>query len=107
MLRLIISALFILAGVKDIITALIGNFRYSYVLNRMQVGATADTMGAILVLIGLIIKVGINMISLKMIIMIIFFWVAGPVASHYLARTEAIANENILDECEVVSHDDT
>lgn len=107
MIRLILSALFIFAGINVIVTALIGNYRFSYVLNRMQVGATADTMGAILVLIGLIIKAGWSMISLKLFIMIIFFWVAGPVASHYLARTEAIANENILDECEVVSHDDT
>ena len=105
MFRLIISALFIFAGVNVIITALVGNYRFSYVLNRMQVGATADTMGAILVLIGLVIKTGLNMISLKLFIMIIFFWVASPVCSHFLARTEAIANEDILDECEVVRHD--
>ena len=105
MFRLILSALFIFAGVNVIITALVGNYRFSYVLNRMQVGATADTMGVILVLIGLIIKVGINMISVKLLVMVIFFWVASPVCSHFLARTEAIANENILDEVEVVRHD--
>ncbi|MBE6895036.1 MAG: monovalent cation/H(+) antiporter subunit G [Ruminococcaceae bacterium] len=105
MIKLILSALFILAGVIVIVTALIGNYRFSYVLNRMQVGATADTMGAILVLIGLIIKTGFNMISVKLFIMILFFWVASPVSSHFIARTEAIANENILDECEVVRHD--
>ena len=107
MFRLILSALFIFAGVNVIITALIGNFRFSYVLNRMQVGATADTMGAILVLVGLIIKAGVGMISVKMIIMMIFFCVASPVCSHFLARTEAIANEDIMEECEVVSHDNT
>jgi multicomponent Na+:H+ antiporter subunit G len=105
MFRLILSALFIFAGVNVIITALIGNFRFSYVLNRMQVGATADTMGAILVLVGLIIKAGVGMISVKMIIMMIFFCVASPVCSHFLARTEVIANEDIMEECEVVSHD--
>ena len=105
MFRLILSALFILAGVNVIITALVGNFRFSYVLNRMQVGATADTMGAILVLIGLIIKAGIGMITVKLIVMILFFWFASPVCSHFLARTEAIANENILEEVEVVRHD--
>lgn len=105
-IRLIISALFIFAGVNVIITALVGNYRFSYVLNRMQVAATADTMGAILILIGLIIKIGIaNMISVKFIIMIVFFWVASPVCSHFLARTETIVNEDILDECEVVNHD--
>ncbi len=101
-IRLIISALFILAGVHVIITALIGNFRLNYVLNRMQGGATADTMGAILILIGIIIKIGFTMISLKLILMIGFFWIASPVASHYLARTEVIANPKILEECEVV-----
>lgn len=105
MFRLILSALFILAGVNVIITALVGNYRFGYVLNRMQVGATADTMGAILVLIGLVIKTGINMISLKLFVMIVFFSVASPVCSHFLARTETITNEDILDECEVVSHD--
>ena len=105
MIRLILSALFIFAGVNVIVTALVGNYRFNYVLNRMQVAATADTLGAILVLIGLVIKTGINMISIKLFIMIVFFSVASPVCSHFLARTEAIANENILDECEVVSHD--
>lgn len=105
MIRLILSALFIIAGVNVIITALVGNYRFNYVLNRMQIAATADTMGAILVLIGIIIKCGINMISLKLFIMIVFFWVVGPVSSHYLARTEAIANEDILEEIEVVKHD--
>ena len=105
MIRLILSALFIFAGVNVIVTALVGNYRFSYVLNRMQVGATADTMGAILVLIGLAIKTGINMITVKLFILIVFFSVAGPVCSHFLARTEAIANEDILDECEVVRHD--
>lgn len=107
MIRLIISALFVIAGIDVIVTALIGNFRFGYVLNRMQVAATADTLGAVLVLIGLIIKAGFSMVSVKLFIMIILFWVAGPVASHFLARTEAVTNENILDECEVVNHDNT
>lgn len=107
MIRLILSALFIIAGLVVIVTALVGNYRFSYVLNRMQVGATADTLGAILVLAGLVIKAGFSMISVKLLIMIVFFWCAGPVASHFLARTEVIANNNILDECEVVKHGDS
>lgn len=107
MIRLVISALFIFAGIGIIVTALVGNFRFAYVLNRMQVAATADTLGAILVLIGLVIKAGLSMVSVKLVVMIILFWIAGPVASHFLARTEAVTNENILDECEVVNHDNT
>ena len=103
MIRFIIAAIFIIAGVIIISSAMVGNFRFGYVLNRMQVGATADTLGTMLVILGLIIISGINTISLKLIVMILFMWIANPVQSHFLARTEIISNEKITEECEVVN----
>ena len=103
MIRFIIAAIFILAGVIIIASAMVGNFRFGYVLNRMQVGATADTLGTMLVILGLIIISGINTISLKLVVMILFMWIANPVQSHFLARTEIISNEKITEECEVVN----
>ena len=103
MIRFIIAAIFIIAGVIIIASATLGNFRFGYVLNRMQVGATADTLGTMLVILGLIIISGINTISLKLIVMILFMWIANPVQSHFLARTEIISNEKITEECEVVN----
>ena len=94
---------FIIAGVIIIASAMVGNFRFGYVLNRMQVGATADTLGTMLVILGLIIISGINTISLKLVVMILFMWIANPVQSHFLARTEIISNEKITEECEVVN----
>ena len=103
MIRFIIAAIFIMAGVIIIASAMVGNFRFGYVLNRMQVGATADTLGTMLVILGLIIINGINTISLKLVVMILFMWIANPVQSHFLARTEIISNEKITEECEVVN----
>ena len=103
MIRFIIAAIFIIAGVIIIASAMVGNFRFGYVLNRMQVGATADTLGTMLVILGLIIISGINTISLKLVVMILFMWIANPVQSHFLARTEIISNEKITEECEVVN----
>ena len=103
MIRFIIAAIFIIAGVIIIASAMVGNFRFGYVLNRMQVGATADTLGTMLVIVGLIIISGINTISLKLVVMILFMWIANPVQSHFLARTEIISNEKITEECEVVN----
>ena len=103
MIRFIIAAIFIIAGVIIIASAMVGNFRLGYVLNRMQVGATADTLGTMLVILGLIIISGINTISLKLVVMILFMWIANPVQSHFLARTEIISNEKITEECEVVN----
>ena len=103
MIRFIIAAIFIIAGGIIIASAMVGNFRFGYVLNRMQVGATADTLGTMLVILGLIIISGINTISLKLVVMILFMWIANPVQSHFLARTEIISNEKITEECEVVN----
>ena len=105
MIRLIIATPFILAGVAVIISALIGNFKFGYVLNRMQIGATADTLGTMLIIIGLIVIKGLEILTVKLVIMILFLWMANPVASHFLARTEIISNENIKEECEVCDTD--
>ena len=105
MIKFIISAIFIAVGIFVLATAMVGNFRFGYVLNRMQVGATSDTLGAALIIIGLIIVSGFNATTVKLIVMVMFLWFANPVSSHFLARTEIITNENIMQECEVVRHD--
>lgn len=105
MIKFIISAIFIAVGIFVLATAMVGNFRFGYVLNRMQVGATSDTLGAALIIIGLIIVSGLNATTVKLIITVLFLWFANPVSSHFLARTEIISNENIMQECEVVRHD--
>ena len=105
MIKYILSAILIVMGIVVLATAMVGNFRFGYVLNRMQVGATSDTLGAALIIIGLIIVSGFNATTVKLIVMVMFLWFANPVSSHFLARTEIITNENIMQECEVVRHD--
>lgn len=105
MIKYIISALFILLGIVVLATAMVGNFRFGYVLNRMQIGATSDTLGAAFIIFGLIFASGFNATTVKLILMVAFLWFANPVSSHFLARTEIISNEKITEECEVVRHD--
>lgn len=105
MIRFVISAILMLLGIIVIATAMVGNFRFGYVLNRMQVGATVDTLGAFFVIASLIVSGGFNITSLKLVLMILFLWFANPVSSHFLARTEIISNENITKDCEVVRND--
>ena len=105
MIRFVISAVLMLLGIFVIFTAMVGNFRFGYVLNRMQVGATADTLGAFFIIAALVVASGLNATSVKLVMMIAFLWFANPVSSHFLARTEIISNENIMQECEVVRHD--
>ncbi|MFI3253902.1 MAG: monovalent cation/H(+) antiporter subunit G [Eubacteriales bacterium] len=105
-LRAICSMILILIGVLVFIISAVGNFRFAFVLNRMQISTNADTLGVSSILAGLIVANGMDVLSLKMIVMLLFLWFANPVAGHVLAKTETIVNENIIEECELVRYDD-
>ena len=100
-IRFIFAAIFLLSGVLCMASAVLGMYRYKFVLNRMHTAATADTFGLLLCMIGLIIWKGFGFEALKIIIIIGFFWISGPVASHLIARMEVSTNEKLEEECEV------
>ena len=100
--RFIVGAVFILAGLVVACIAVIGNYKFKFVLNRMHAAALNVTLGILFVLFGLIILNGWNFTSLKMFVLICFFWMASPVASHLLARLEITTNkQQVKKECEV------
>lgn len=101
MIRFILAAIFLISGVLCMVSAVIGMFRFRFVLNRMHTAATADTFGLLLCMIGLIIWQGVGFEALKMMIIIGFFWISGPVSSHLIARMEVSTNEKLEEECEV------
>lgn len=99
-LRFIIGTVFILIGLLIFIIEVIGVYRFKYVLNRMQVAAMGDTLGISSSLLGLAIISGINFTTLKLAIIVIFFWFASPISSHMLARMETTINDKLLDNVE-------
>ena len=100
-IRFIIGVGFIILGVCLFITEMIGIFKFKYVLNRMHVAGMGDTMGLSLSLIGTIVLSGFNFTSLKMALVIVFLWLASPVASHLIARLEVTTNEELEKYCKV------
>ena len=66
--RFIAGAVFILAGLVVACIAVIGNYKFKFVLNRMHAAALNDTLGILFVLFGLIILNGWNFTSLKMFV---------------------------------------
>ena len=100
-IRFIFAAVFLIAGVLCMTSAVLGMFRFKFVLNRMHTAATGDTFGLLLCMIGLIIWNGFGMEALKMLVIIVFFWISGPVSSHLIARMEVSTNEKLEEECEV------
>ncbi len=100
-IKLIIVAVFFISGIVTMAAGVYGMFRYKYVLNRMHTAAAIDTLGLLLIMCGLLIWQGMNLASLKIGFIILFFWISGPVSSHLIARMEVSTNENLSEECEV------
>ena len=100
-IRFVIGVGLIVLGVVLFVTEMIGIFKFKYVLNRMHIAGMGDTMGLSLTLIGTIILSGINFTSLKMGLIIVFLWLASPVASHLIARLEVTTNEELENYCKL------
>lgn len=98
-LRLFIGTVFIFAGLLTIVLAIIGIFRLNYVLNRMHVAATCDTLGMLFILVGLVFFEGISFTTLKLVCIVLFFWISSPICSHLIAKIESQTNKNIDKEC--------
>ena len=54
-----------------------------------------------MVLLGLIIMRGFCFDSLKLALIILFFWFASPVSSHLLAGMEVEISDRLKDNCDV------
>ena len=102
MIRVIIAGVFIVMGLYVLGIATAGIFRMSRMLNRMHVAAKCDTMGAVLVLTGLIILSGWNITSLKLGLVIVFLWICNPAASHLVSRAEVMTNPELNQICDFV-----
>ena len=98
-LRFSIGTIFIFVGLLIIVLAIIGIFRLNYVLNRMHVAATCDTLGMLFILIGLVFFEGISPTTLKLVCIVVFFWLSSPICSHLIAKIESRTNKNIKNEC--------
>lgn len=93
--RFAAAALCLGIGLVFMLLAVFGVNRFHRALNRMHAAALGDTLGILFVLLSLIIIRGISMDSLKMLVVILFFWVASPVSGHMLSRLEAMTDDDL------------
>lgn len=99
--KFIIAALCILAGILILGIGIYGVYHFNYVLNRMHAAAMGDTLGILIVFVGLMIISGFSFATLKLGFIIFFLWLASPVSSHLISRLEVMTNENLEEDCEV------
>lgn len=100
-LRFGAGALFFLSGLIIFVIEIYGNYRFSYVLNRMHAASIGDSLGIVLCLIGLMIFSGFTFVTLKLAAVTVFLWFSTPVCSHLVAKLETETNDELEQECEV------
>ena len=83
-----------LFGLFVFFSAVLGLFRFDYVLNRMHAAAVGDSLGIFCVLIGLMLLHGWSLSAAKTLLIC-------PVCSHLVAEMEVSTVPDLEKECEV------
>ena len=101
-IKIVISEIFIVMGIIVLVSGVVGIFRIKYVLNRLHSAAMVDSLGLLLITIGIIIYNGFSFDSVKLFLIVLLFWIAAPVCSHLVAALEVSTNPEIDKDCEIM-----
>ena len=82
----IVSAVSLLAGAFFAVVGCLGLLRMPDRYTRMHAASVTDTIGAGLILFGLLLLAGVTLIAAKLAILGLLIFFASPSATHALAR---------------------
>ena len=89
------AALLLLAALICFTAAVIGAYRFGYVLNRMHAAGIGDSLGLLLAVASAVVATGFHMDSLKLLLLIVFMWFTSPASSHFLSQVEYYTNPHL------------
>jgi len=81
----------LLAGAGFALVGGIGILRLPDLYTRMHAAGVTDTLGAGLILAGLMVQGGATMVTVKLILILIFLWLTSPTASYALGHAALTA----------------
>lgn len=96
-----LSGLALLCGAFFVIVGGVGLLRMPDFYTRMHAAGVTDTLGAGLILLGLMLQGGWTLVTAKLLLILIFLWLTSPTASHALVRAALSDPQNpppLLDE---------
>lgn len=81
-----VAIVLVFAGASFCLVGAIGVLRFPDVFSRMHSAGIMDTLGAFLVLLGLMLLAGWSLATAKLVFILAFLWVTSPTATHALAK---------------------
>ena len=82
-----ISIICLLGGCFFVLTGSIGLIRFPSFYTRLHAASLTDTMGCLLIILGLILQAGWSLISIKLFFIVVFILFTSPVATYALNRS--------------------
>lgn len=107
-IRFWITAVFLAAALLSFFAAVVGNYRFGYILNRVHAGGIGDTQGLFFVVLALIVSCNSALDVLKLALLVVFMWNTSPVSSHFLSQIAYFTDKelwNHVDRLNVRSND--
>ncbi|HAA78631.1 TPA: hypothetical protein DCE37_26330 [Candidatus Latescibacteria bacterium] len=83
----ILAAVLMVAGVFFLVVSAVGLLRLPDVYTRMHASSVSESMGAILILLGIGVYEGITPATIKIFALVLFYAVASPTGAHALFRS--------------------
>ncbi len=87
----IVSWTLLSAGGLFVLVGGIGALRMPNLYTRMHAASVTDTLGAILVLTGLMLQAGLTLATVKLAVVLLFLLITSPTASYALASAALLS----------------
>ncbi len=88
----VLAYFFVIGGAVAIVIGLIGVYRMPDFFTRLHAASIVDTLGTIFIIFGLLLYSGINLVSAKLILIMLFVLITTPAAAHALAKSALHGN---------------
>ncbi len=89
----LVAIILIVAGLFFFFTGTAGLLRFPDVYTRLHAAGKCDTLGAQLILLGIAVTNGVNLVSLKLLLITVFIMLANPTATHAMLRAALYSGE--------------
>lgn len=81
-----LTIIFVVLGIFFLFIGSLGTVRLPDFYTRTHATSKSDTLGLMLIIIGLIIFEGFNIVSMKLFFVLVFILLANPIGAHALAK---------------------
>lgn len=87
----VFSWIFLVLGGACVLIGGIGGLRLPNFYTRIHAASLTDTMGTILIFVGLILQAGLTLATLKLFAIMLFLLLTGPTATYALANAALLS----------------